>query len=94
MLTRTGRFIPIDEENEETAAWIRDDPTIGQRLLVVLNLVRGNGRGKAVTFEIGTLDVSNAKLIVTNGPAEDGSLIKATSVWNPGRAVSTLSKRK
>jgi len=53
---------------------MRDDPTIGQKLLVVLNMARGSGRGEAVTFTVPkNVDASNAKLIITNGPAAEGS---------------------
>ena len=53
---------------------MRDDPTIGQKLLVVLNMARGSGRGETVSFTVPeSVDGSKAKLIITNGPAAEGS---------------------
>ena len=73
-LTSPGKFIPLDEDNESTYAYIRDDPTINQCLLVVLNMARGTGRGEASTFNVPSeIDASKAKLIVTNGPEKEGS---------------------
>ena len=70
----SGKFIPLDESDESIYAYIRDDPTIGQKLLVVLNMDRGDGRGKAVNYSIpSSVDGSKSKLIITNGPAEEGS---------------------
>ncbi|CAD6587105.1 MAG: hypothetical protein TREMPRED_004662 [Tremellales sp. Tagirdzhanova-0007] len=65
-----GKFLPLDEANEETYGWIRDDPTIDQRLLVILNFARGDGRGARSTFTPTNIDTKRAKLIVTNGPAK------------------------
>lgn len=70
----TGKFVPLDVKNEEVYAWIRDDPTINQKVLIVLNFARGaDKRGKEVTWSIPSeVDVSNAKLIITNGEAKEG----------------------
>ncbi len=65
--------MPLDESNEETYAWVRDDPTIKEKLLVVLNFARGDGRGAASTFNPMGVDTKGAKLLVTNGPAKLGS---------------------
>nr|WVH01974.1 hydrolase [Naematelia aurantialba] len=79
-----GKFIPLDKKNEATYAYIRDDPTISQRLLVILNFARGNGRGAASTFEVPTdVDVSKAKLIITNGDAKEGSGINGNIELTP-----------
>jgi len=69
-----GVFIPLDESNESIYAYIRDDPTVAQRLLVVLNMARGSGRGEASTFAVPKdLDGSKAKLIISNGNESEGS---------------------
>jgi hypothetical protein len=53
---------------------MRDDPTIGQKLFIVLNMARGSGRGESVTYNVPeTVDGTKAKLIITNGPASEGS---------------------
>jgi glycosidase len=72
-----GKFIPLDEDNERIYAWVRDDPTIQQKLLIVLNLARGkDGRGEEVTFSIpNSVDTSSAKLLITNGNEKDTSII-------------------
>ena len=62
-----GKFEPLDESNENTYAWVRNDPTIQQKLLVVLNLARGDGRGAPATFRTSDLDTSGARLLITNG---------------------------
>jgi alpha-glucosidase len=66
-----GKFIPLDESNEKVYAWIRDDPTINQKVLVVLNFARGEGkRGEEVEWTVpADVDTSNAKLIISNGDA-------------------------
>jgi alpha-glucosidase len=74
LLTESGVFIPLDESNESIYAYIRDDPTVAQRLLVVLNMARGSGRGEASTFAVPKdLDGSKAKLIISNGAEGQGS---------------------
>lgn len=66
-----GVFIPLDESNEDVYAWIRNDPTIGQQVLVVLNFGRGQGRGKEVKWTVPEqVDIGNAKLIISNGKEE------------------------
>ena len=66
-----GVFIPLDESNEDVYAWIRNDPTIGQKVLVVLNFGRGQGRGKEVKWTVPEqVDIANAKLIISNGKEE------------------------
>jgi alpha-glucosidase len=55
-------------------AWIRDDHTISQRLLVILNMGRGEGRGSDTTWTVPEKIHSNgAKLLITNGEAKEGS---------------------
>jgi alpha-glucosidase len=56
---------------------VRDDPTINQKVLVVLNLSRGSdGRGKEVKWSVPVdVDVTSAKLVITNGPAQEGEAI-------------------
>ncbi|KAK4688709.1 hypothetical protein P7C73_g1403, partial [Tremellales sp. Uapishka_1] len=74
-----GEFIPLDEGNEETYAYIRDDPTISQKLLVVLNFARGNGRGNASTFIVPeTVDISRTQLLISNGQEKEGSKIPSS----------------
>lgn len=65
-------------------AYIRDDATIGQKLLVVLNMARGSGRGESVKFKVpSSVDGSKAKLLITNGPAEEGSALKEEITLEP-----------
>ena len=64
----TGNFLPIDESNEDMYAFVRVDEMIGQKLLVVLNFARGDGRGRISTFKP-DMDTTKAKLLITNGPA-------------------------
>lgn len=85
--TCPGSFIPLDESNNKTYSYIRDDKTIGQKLLVVLNFARtsvdkeGYYHGEKSTVQLPKdLDVSNAKLIVTNGEAKEGSGIEGSSI--------------
>lgn len=69
-----GLFHPLDEANEDVYAWIREDKTINQRLLVVLNMGRGDGRGKDVSWTVPKeVQRNGAKLIITNGSAKEGS---------------------
>ncbi|ORY32235.1 glycoside hydrolase superfamily [Naematelia encephala] len=79
-----GKFIPLDEKNEDTYAYIRDDSTISQILLIVLNFARGDGRGATSTFVVPKeVDVSNAKLIISNGQAKQGSAIDGEIQLSP-----------
>lgn len=78
-----GKFIPLDERNEEIYAWIRDDPTTDQKLLVVLNFARGGGRGKASTFIPTDMNTKGAKLLITNGSAKLGSGIDGDIALQP-----------
>lgn len=82
-----GTFIPLDVTNEDTYAYIRDDAVTSQRILVVLNLARskfdgGDYRhGQHSSFSLHPdVDVSNAKLLITNGKAKDGSKIEGQSI--------------
>jgi hypothetical protein len=77
-----GKFIPLDEANESTYAWVRDDPTINQRLLIVLNLAKGkDGRGEEQTFAIPqSVDVAGARLVISNGSEKEGAGIDGTSL--------------
>ncbi|OCF39721.1 alpha-glucosidase [Kwoniella heveanensis CBS 569] len=63
-----GRFIPLDESNEETYAYIREDLEHGQKLLVVLNLARGGDqRGVTSTVVIPSeIDTTRSKLLISN----------------------------
>ena len=48
--------------------------TIDQKLLVVLNMARGSGRGAESTFAVpADVDGPKAKLLITNGPEKEGS---------------------
>lgn len=82
-----GSFLPLDENNGKTYSYVRDDKTIGQKLLVVLNFARtgadseGYYYGEKATVQLPKdLDVSSAKLIVTNGEAKEGSGIEGSSI--------------
>ncbi len=77
-----GKFVPLDEADEEVYAWVRDDPTIGQKMLVVLNLARGaDGRGKEVEWTVPNgVDVSGAKVVITNGEAKVGEGLEGGKV--------------
>ncbi|ORX36066.1 putative hydrolase [Kockovaella imperatae] len=69
-----GIFVPIDEDNESTYAYVRDDKTKNEKLLVILNMARGTGRGEKSTFNIPKdIDVSKAKLLISNGSEAEGS---------------------
>ena len=77
-----GKFVPLDEKNEEVYAWIRDDPTIGQKLLVVLNFARGEGkRGKEVKWTV-PVEVEG-KLVITNGAAAEGAALEKEVTLSP-----------
>jgi hypothetical protein len=87
LLTDPGSFIPLDEKNEKTYSYIRHDKTIDQKLLVVLNFSRsgpdseGYYHGEKSAVELPKdLDVSNAKLIVTNGEAKEDSGIEGSKI--------------
>ncbi|WVQ69633.1 uncharacterized protein L199_007853 [Kwoniella botswanensis] len=71
-----GKFIPLDEPNEETYSYIREDPKVGQKLLVVLNLSRtGNNRGTPSTVVLPPgLDTSNSKLLISNVGSSEGRI--------------------
>jgi len=76
----TGTFIPLDEKNEKSYSYIRHDKTIDQKILVVLNFSRsgpdteGYYHGEKTTVELPSdIDVSKAKLIITNGDQKEGS---------------------
>jgi hypothetical protein len=71
-LLTSGKFIAIDEANDDTYAFIREDETNGQRVFVLLNFARGEGRGKESTFKP-DFDFSGAKLLLSNGDATEGS---------------------
>jgi alpha-glucosidase len=79
-----GKFVPLDETDEKVYAYIRDDPTIGQKLLVVLNMARGQGRGEDVTFKLPAgVDAAKAKLVITNGSAKEGSPLESPMKLSP-----------
>lgn len=80
-----GKFIPLDEASESIYAYIREDSTIGQKLLIVLNLARGNDRrGEKATFKVPKeVDGKGAKLLITNGPAQEGSGLEAEISLEP-----------
>lgn len=85
-----GTFVPLDVKNEKTYAYIRDDSQTSQRLLIILNLARsppdeGDFRhGERAIFSISKeVDVSKAKLIITNGSAAEGSKIKGDIELDP-----------
>ncbi|WWD21819.1 hypothetical protein CI109_106307 [Kwoniella shandongensis] len=63
-----GDFVPLDEANEDTYSYIREDRQIGEKLLIVLNLARGdNGRGaRSVVVLPRDLNVSDSKLLISN----------------------------
>ena len=82
-----GTFIPVDESNGKTYAYVREDKTIGQKLLVLLNFARSSAdsegyyHGEKASVELPKdLDISNAKLIVTNGEAKEGSGLEGSSI--------------
>ncbi len=76
-----GKFIPLDEDNEEIYAYIRDDSTISKRYLVILNFGRGSGRGVESTFAVpDSVDVAHAKLLISNGDESEGSGIQGKQV--------------
>ncbi|RSH95501.1 hypothetical protein EHS25_000593 [Saitozyma podzolica] len=71
-----GDFISLDPESEESYAYIRQHPTTNQRILVVLNFAKGDdGMGREITFDPGALgvDVSAARLVISNGDEKEGS---------------------
>lgn len=70
-----GKFISLDAASEQVFAYIRDDETISQRVLVILNMARGKDeKGLEVEWQLpADVDVSKAKLLITNGPLEEGS---------------------
>jgi glycosidase len=83
----TGTFIPLDEKNEKTYSYIRHDKTIDQKLLVILNFSRsepdseGYYHGEKASFEIpGDIDISKAKLIITNGEEKEGSGLEGNKI--------------
>ncbi|EAL17183.1 hypothetical protein CNBN0120 [Cryptococcus deneoformans B-3501A] len=80
-----GDFIALDESNEETYAYIREHPPSGQKLLVVLNLSRGNdGRGAPSTFVLPSgLDTSGSKLLISNGEVQEGQRIEGNILLGP-----------
>lgn len=87
LIPTQGTFIPLDESNGKTYAYIREDKTIGQKLLVLLNFARsaadseGYYHGEKASVELPKdLDVSSAKLIVTNGEAKEGSGLEGSSI--------------
>lgn len=78
-----GVFVPLDEANEDVYAWIRNDATIGQRMLVVLNLAQGeNKRGKQVKWTIPS-EISGGKLVISNGDAPDGTGLEKEITLGP-----------
>ena len=86
-LTSTGTFIPLDEKNEKTYSYIRHDKTIDQKLLVILNFSRsepdseGYYHGEKASFEIPSdIDISKAKLIITNGEEKEGSGLEGNKI--------------
>jgi len=47
-------------------------------------MARGEGRGEEATFELpAEVDASNSKLIITNGPAEEGSALQSPLKLSP-----------
>jgi alpha-glucosidase len=87
MLTIAGTFIPLDEKNEKTYSYIRHDKTIDQKILVILNFSRsgpdaeGYYHGEKASFEVPSdIDVSNARLIITNGGEKEGSGLEGSKI--------------
>lgn len=76
-----GTFVPLDEESEENYSYIRHDENTGEKLLVLLNLARGEGgpgglgHGTTITVDPKAwgVDVSKARLLVSNDGAKVGS---------------------
>ncbi|KAL1406610.1 hypothetical protein Q8F55_008316 [Vanrija albida] len=76
-----GTFIPLDEESEENYSYIREDEHTGEKLLVLLNFARGEGgpggQGHGTTITVDPkawgVDVSKARLLVSNDGAKVGS---------------------
>lgn len=74
----------MDEANESIYAYVREDPTIGEKLLVILNMSRGSGRGEEVNFTVPSeVDVSKAKLLISNGPEKEGAGLDQTVKLGP-----------
>jgi hypothetical protein len=87
LLSDLGTFIPLDEKNEKTYSYIRHDKTIDQKILVVLNFSRsgpdaeGYYHGEKSSFDLPKdLDVSKAKLIITNGEEKEGSGLEGSTI--------------
>ena len=50
----------------------------------MLNMARGGGRGEEVTFELPSeVDASKSKLVITNGPADEGSALESPLKLSP-----------
>ncbi|ORY35315.1 putative hydrolase [Naematelia encephala] len=76
-----GEFIPLDPESEKNYSYIRYHSETNQRILVVLNFAKGtDGLGEDITFDPVTVgvDMTSAKLLISNGEEKEGSGVQGT----------------